>query len=246
MISPRENIRNNLSILLAQNKMTQKKLADTLHLSQTAVTNWIKGKNAPDIDTLTKICDIFGIGINEMISSPSEMMISEEIQKLTERYALLDPHGKELVNLIVDKELERVQADDNNIRIIETEESIRLIPIPFYDLPVSAGTGVYLQDDTMSEITVEASPLAEQADFALRVNGNSMEPLYRNDDILLIDRKQTVQHGECGIFVLNGEGFFKKLGKNQLISLNPDYHPISFGEYDTIECIGKVIGKIQQ
>ena len=254
MVSARENIRNNLSLLLSQNKMTQKKLADTLQLSQTAVTNWIKGKNAPDIDTLMEICRIFDVSINEIISEPSQLLISKEAQLFTEKYSVLDAHGKELVNLIIEKELERLQVapETTNIRSIEsaqpnfTEEAVTIISIPFYDMPVSAGTGIYLQDDYLDEIPVEASPVTQRTDFALRVNGDSMEPRYHNNDILLVERRQMLEPGECGIFVLNGEGYFKKLGKNQLISLNPKYAPISFGAYDTVECIGKVIGKLEQ
>lgn len=253
MISARENIRNNLSVLLAQNKMTQKKLAERLELSQTAVTNWIKGKNAPDIDTLIEICEIFQVSINEMISEPSALFISKEIEALNEKYLALDAHGKALVDLILEKELERTKKEQTaNIRPIisavddQKEENTSVISIPFYDMPVSAGTGIYLQDTYLDEIPVEASDLTRRTDFALRVNGDSMEPRYHNDDILLIERQQTVAPGECGVFILNGEGYFKKLGENQLISLNEKYRPISFGEYDIIECVGKVIGKLKQ
>lgn len=253
MLSARENIQRNLGILLSRKKMTQKKLADTLQLSQTAVTNWIKGKNAPDIDTLMRICEIFEISINEMIAEPDQLLISEEAQLFAGKYAALDAHGKELVGLVMEKELERLRSEQvSNIRPILTaqteapKENSAILSIPFYDLPVSAGTGIYLQDDYLDEIPVEASPLTQRTDFALRINGDSMEPRYHNNDILLIQRQQTLEQGECGIFILNGEGYFKKLGNHQLISLNPKYQPISFHEYDKIECVGKVIGKLEQ
>lgn len=57
------------------------------------------------------------------------------------------------------------------------------------------------------------SPLTRQADFALRISGDSMEPAYHNGDILLIRQQDNLVPGELGIFVLNGNGYFKKLVK---------------------------------
>ena len=44
----RENVRQNLIYYLALKCISQKELAEALGVSQSAVTNWIKGKNAPD------------------------------------------------------------------------------------------------------------------------------------------------------------------------------------------------------
>lgn len=46
-----------------------------------------------------------------------------------------------------------------------------------FDLPVSAGTGQFLDSDRFSEIEVGAE-VAASADFGVRVAGDSMEPLY--------------------------------------------------------------------
>ena len=61
-----------------------------------------------------------------------------------------------------------------------------------------------------------------------------------------IQYSEIIEPGEIGIFVLNGEGYIKKLGINELISLNPDplFSPIPFGDGDCIRCVGRVIGHI--
>lgn len=247
MSSVRENIRLNLTTALKQKKMSQKNLADRLSLSQTAVTNWLKGKNAPDIDTLADICDILNVTVNDILSRPSSFTASLEARQISEKYNLLDSYGKDLIRLVLDKELERIrQLRTTDLRSDSgTDVPENIISIPYYDLPVSAGTGVYLQDDCKTEIEAEDSPLTRQADFALKISGNSMEPSYHNGDILLVRQQEDLEPGALGIFVLNGNGYFKKLGKNQLISLNPDYPPIPLREYDTIKCVGKVIGKLE-
>ena len=251
MSSVRENIRINLTALLRQNKMTQKKLADTLQLSQTAVTNWMKGKNAPDIDILAIICDICGISVTDIVSPPSVCSVSYEGQLLVRQYMLLDPYGKELVRLVLGKELERVQAKPAEpaavpISELQSREPENVISLPFYDLPVSAGTGIYLQDDSLGEIEAVDSPLTRRADFALRISGDSMDPRYHDGEILLVQQQEMLEYGELGIFILNGEGYFKKLGKNELVSLNHAYPPIAFGACDDIKCVGKVIGRLEE
>ncbi|MBR1723436.1 MAG: helix-turn-helix transcriptional regulator, partial [Ruminococcus sp.] len=118
------------------------------------------------------------------------------------------------------------------------------ISIDYFDLPVSAGTGVYLDNCYKGKIDVELTELSRHADYVLRVSGNSMEPNYHNEDLVLICSQPTINLGEIGIFVLNGEGYVKKLGKDRLISLNSDYDDIIFSENDSIYCMGKVMGVV--
>ena len=52
--------------------------------------------------------------------------------------------------------------------------------------------------------------------------------------------------GELGIFVLDGNGYFKKFGGDRLISLNEDYGDILLNGYSEIVCCGKVVGKLKK
>lgn len=92
-------------------------------------------------------------------------------------------------------------------------------------------------------ITIPDTPLNRSADFIVEVSGDSMLPEYKNEDYLLVHKQETVEVGEIGIFVVNGCGYVKKFGGDRLISLNEKYDDITFGEYDTVVCYGKVMGK---
>lgn len=48
-------------------KVTQKELADYLHVSQNAVFNWENGKREPSIDVIKKIADYFGVSYSSMM-----------------------------------------------------------------------------------------------------------------------------------------------------------------------------------
>lgn len=54
--------------------------------------------------------------------------------------------------------------------------------VGLFDLPVSAGTGQFLDSDRFSEIEV-GDEVAASADFGVRVAGDSMEPLYLDGQI---------------------------------------------------------------
>ena len=43
--------------------------------------------------------------------------------------------------------------------------------------------------------------------------------------------------------IKNGNGYIKKKGSRELISLNPKFDNVQISEYDTVYCMGKVIGK---
>ena len=71
-----------------------------------------------------------------------------------------------------------------------------------------------------------------------------MQPKFFDNDVLLIKNSPSILEGEIGIFILNGDSYVKKMGKGELISLNPAYSPIKLNEFDDIRCVGKVLGKV--
>lgn len=117
---------------------------------------------------------------------------------------------------------------------------------PLYLTPVSAGTGSWLDDDTPAEwVTIPKSDETVSADFLIRVHGDSMQPKYCDGDIVLVKQSKSITEGEYGVFILNNEAFIKKMGRGELISINPNYDNIPVSEYDTISCAGKVIGVLE-
>ena len=119
------------------------------------------------------------------------------------------------------------------------------IVIPFYETPVSAGTGSWLGDDILAEwLTVPRNDMTTSADFALKISGDSMQPKFSNGETVLVKQTSSVYEGEIGVFVLNGESYIKKLGKKELVSLNPAYKPIPLHGFDDVRCVGKVLGAL--
>jgi SOS-response transcriptional repressor LexA len=130
---------------------------------------------------------------------------------------------------------------DNDIYEKETKT------FPLFNTPVSAGTGAWLTDtEEFEEKEFNAEDIPYNADFALVVRGDSMEPNYSDGDIVFVKKDVIVEQNQIGIFCLNDNGYIKKLAGNYLFSLNKKYPPIEIGEYDTFYTIGRVVGKIEK
>ena len=48
-------------------RMNQEKLAKVFHISQTSVSKYETGEALPDIETLVKMADFFGVSLDEFI-----------------------------------------------------------------------------------------------------------------------------------------------------------------------------------
>ena len=87
--SLRDNLQNNIVYYLQKNKIKNKAFAEMLGVSAASVTNWISGKNSPDIELIAKMCDIFGVSITDMMAPADygvDLKLSEHEQELVYAY----------------------------------------------------------------------------------------------------------------------------------------------------------------
>lgn len=47
--------------------LNQEQLAEQLHMTRQAISNWETGRTQPDIETLTQIADFFGVSVERLI-----------------------------------------------------------------------------------------------------------------------------------------------------------------------------------
>ena len=220
--------------------MTQQEIADALgESSGRVIYNWEKGIGRPDCDKLAKLCDLLGVSADEMIGcrSMSERPTAAEWETI-KKYRVLDEHGKEIVDYLIDSEYRRVSATGRNAKC-------RMLRMDYYTLPASAGTGNILDSELAEKILVPESKEAEKADFVISVGGDSMEPTYHDGDKVLVEKCDSVDVGEIGIFVVNGDVFIKERGNGCLISHNEKYKPIRLTENDSVYCCGRVVGVVE-
>ncbi len=120
-----------------------------------------------------------------------------------------------------------------------------LFSMPFYNIPVSAGTGEFLDSDDYEMLDLTDEP-PRGANFIVRVSGDSMEPTYHDGDKLFIKQQPNIEVGEIGIFMIDGNVYVKEFDSDGLISHNYKYDKIKFTEFENIRCYGKVVGKVDE
>ena len=170
------------------------------------------------------------------------MRWSRDPDAFLRNYRALDTHGKEMIDIIMEKELDRMNGEQRSATVLPAA-GVRHRNLPLYDMPVSAGVGNFLDDDATEELRIKVTRTSAAASFALRISGNSMEPEFSDGDILLVREQDAVEQGELGIFVADGMGYFKRFMGDALRSLNPAYKDMPIKSFSSFRCCGKVIGR---
>ena len=220
--------------------MTQQELAEALgESSGRVIYHWEKGSGRPDCEKIAKLCDLLDVSADELIGCKVMHHRPTATEwNMIQKYRALDEHGKEIVDYLIEVEHKR-------IAVAEKKPKLRMLKIDYYALPASAGTGNFLDSEFAEELLVPESDIAEQADFVISVGGDSMEPTFHNGDKVFVEKCDSVDIGEIGIFVVNGDVFIKERGNNQLISHNQKYNPIVLTEHDSAFCCGRVLGCVE-
>ena len=110
---------------------------------------------------------------------------------------------------------------------------------------IAAGQPVYARQDYETYVDVGG---AVQADFALEVVGDSMEPLYKSGDIVFIREQPDVLDGQVAAVVIDDSATLKRVYHLpvgvQLLPVNPAYEPMLFTaeNSDAARILGLAVG----
>ncbi len=242
-----------------EKKITNDRLSEMTGIPLGTLSKIMAGiSDSPKLSNIVAICEALGCSLDYIVNGTPQndhnFTLTPEEMDFIDVYRGLDSHSKELLLIVAKKESERETVHElktarKNAKILsapQTAKSFGKRTLLLYDFSVSAGTGVYLDDTQTTEISVPDNDRTRVADFALRINGNSMEPRYHDGDIVLVEDTDSVEVGELGIFVLDGNGYFKQFGGDRLISLNEDYGDILLRGYSEVVCCGRVVGKLKK
>lgn len=241
--------------------MTQKEVAEKLGRTQQIVGHWETGYAQPDANTLFILCDIYGVTVDDAFGfKRNNNNISKEEYDHIKKYRFISEHspeGASVVDTVLDREysiVTQLTEKDKHIEELKLRpaEILEIYPRPNqferlieYHRSASAGDGVFiLGNEASAKIAVSEADWNEDADFVINVSGNSMEPDYKDGDKVLVSHKIPIQHGDVGIFIVDGKVYIKEYGNKELISRNPNAENIKISEYANIVCMGKVVGKV--
>ena len=234
------DIGEKISFYRKEKKITIDELAELSGVPKGTINKIIAGTTkAPTLDNIKAIARALGKRLDDFDDAPSAPELNSAEQVHITKYRALDAHGKEMVDLVLDKEAERVEA---MMRQRENPRQLPTISIDYYRFPVSAGTGtIDTGGGEHDTLTVVSNRYTIGADYVVRVQGDSMQPRFSSGDLLLVRKTDTVDFGEIGVFSVDGRSYIKQAGCAELISLNPAYAPIPL-DSAAVYPQGRVIG----
>ncbi|MDU7042414.1 MAG: XRE family transcriptional regulator [Actinomyces sp.] len=137
--------------------------------------------------------------------------------------------------------------------LVEDKEKQVLDTLPVKKIPVlakiSAGLPIYTEENLIDYIYFAKKDLAPgKEEFGLKVSGDSMDKLFDDGDIVIVEKDSVVENGQLGVVMINGyNATVKRVRYNgdQIIlipeSNNTNHYPQVYGENDEVIIIGRVI-----
>ena len=195
--------------LRIHHSMTQRELSLKMHVSEVSIRNWETGIKKPSVVAIIELAKIFNVstdyllGIHQECTTPI-FSISKREQKLLNNYKQLDKHGKSVVDAVCSLEKSRITSQDN---IIEIQTLRRHIPL--YHTPAAAGQSFPFDVDDF-DLLLRDENTPSDADFAVKIQGNSMSPYIQDGDIVYVKKDCELSIGDVGIFCFNGVIYCKQ------------------------------------
>ncbi|MGC9361998.1 MAG: helix-turn-helix domain-containing protein [Candidatus Syntrophosphaera sp.] len=218
-------------------KLTQLELADTLKIKASAISQMESNKIKPSLDTLKTLSTVYGINLHWLITGRGSMFdIIGDTRDTTAKKL-------EKIRTFISEELSG---------LLQTKEEIASSEV--LDIPVkgeiAAGMPAESVDTSIEVISIRRAMINGVAEdyVGLRVNGHSMEPDIKHNDVVVIRRSQDWDRltGHVCALRIDGAITLKKLTQDLrrklivLVSMNEGFEPILVNplEHQDITLIG--------
>lgn len=229
------SLSENIKKARTRQKMTQEQLAKHLNKSKNVISNWERGDNKPDAESILQLCTLLNMDPNTLLDwqRTEEYHLSFDEKNIINNYRNIEDWQKNTLKSVLEDFVEHSQIHE-------------LIPtrfVPLYTISPSAGIGNYLYEDLDSEqIEIKDTQENKHVDYILKVDGHSMEPKFQDGSYVKVKIQNSILPHEIGIFTIDGTSFIKQYEVDHLHSINPDYEDIQLQEDMYIRCEGKVLG----
>ena len=221
-----------------------------IDMTQTGIGRWESGTVIPNAYQLMALSHIFQIEDPKTFFTESptdaDALNEEGLRKVREYKEDLIASGKY-------RPAPAPAAGSNVLKFREMPMSL---------LPVSAGPGAFLDENNFELRRFPADEIPAGAEFAIRISGDSMEPVYSSGQIIWVQLCKELRPGDVGIFEYDGNGYVKMydeqypeetfldeyttsdgqvLPQPVLVSYNEAYAPRPVNPNTSFSVIGKVL-----
>ena len=220
--------------------------ARKLDLPKSSISRYFNKSRQLPINKINLFSDVLGVSSEYLLGIQT---IASDRNKTQNE--LLNVYNKLEINRqtkVYDFATEQLREQNNNNNVVDIndyiEEESDWYEVKFYG-SVSAGTGLYLDDEQVETISFGADMIPTGTDFCLKVNGDSMDPMFHDGDYVFIKRETDFRNGSIGVVIVNGDAYLKKIyiteDSIKLVSLNKKYKDITVTQDDTLKYVGTVV-----
>ena len=176
-----------------ERKISQKKLGNLLGVADATISKYEMNKVFPPNDKLFKIINILEIPFEEVyeyLPNKEEILFFFNAKFEKDKNDLREKTKERMLNF-----LEKMESE---------AEKIPVKPVVVLG-KISAGMPVFAEENRDGVAYAPANQIKDGYDyFYLRVNGDSMNRLFNDGDIVLVQKQETLENGEIGLIRVNG------------------------------------------
>lgn len=235
------SFKDRLKQIMSERKISQSELSRRTGIGRNSISDYLNGKYEAKQDKVFELAK--ALNVNEAWLMGFDISKNRKIENndITSIYSKLTPPRQSNVLKYATNQLEEQNNDSDNL--VDFNSYIQeKSEVDIYGC-ASAGIGERLYNEPISKEFVRGYVPAH--DIALKVNGDSMEPLFKNGQIIFIEKSHTIKDGQIGVFIINGDAYIKKVyvedNRLTLVSLNKKYKDLYFYDNESVRLVGKVI-----
>jgi len=215
--------------LREEHGLTLDEFAKIFNTHRPTIWRYEKGERQPTINFVKMVADYFDVSLDWLAGNSDIREKGINASELTRIFNSLSDGGKKEIF----RYAQYIQKTDS-----ETKDQ------HIVNILGQTAAGSPLEYCDWFPEPIEHPPA--NADFALKVKGDSMEPTIKNGSIIWVHKQPDIENGEIAIVEIDGtvtcKKVYKKNGYIELHSINKAYKPIVIDKGD-VKIIGKVILK---
>ena len=237
--------RTHMGALIRQKRlaagMEQAELARHFGVTAAAIGNWERGVARPDFDLIPGICRVLRISVTELLGVEPELGLTGRERELLQLYRGMNPaHRAMVMSLML-----QLTQDEERQRRETLRQSVAAMRAVY---GAAAGFGAPMEGEPPTEqLYVRRNPCQQKSTLLVRVNGESMEPVYMDGSFVYVDERRTPQIGDDVVVIYENTLYIKQFTPQGLQSYNPDkkrYPTIKVDGWLNVRCVGVVTGRV--
>ncbi|MCG0846431.1 LexA family transcriptional regulator [Lactiplantibacillus plantarum] len=221
----------NLKYLRKLHGLDQQSFAKKINRSVSTVSEWESGKYTPKAGILADIANMFNVKLDDMMSKDLSIIKEDIFDNTISVMKLLNPDRQQNVYNYAENQLK--------------EQNGKVVNLPLVGKSAASPTEL-----TYGDVEIEHDDFTDVphgADTAIRIQGDSMEPLIHDGQIIFYHQQEEVENGEIAIVEIDGDGvtckqIYYDYTSDEVIlrSINKKYEPRHVKD-DQVRIIGRVI-----